>query len=109
MPNINLREPWYAIDGLAERRSLQDELRREISDDHVLAGVSVILLARRGDTDAVLYGLPDGRVAEVHLTWSTDREIDRRWPATAMYVSIDEWASQSMVPTHKELAGCGED
>lgn len=92
--------PWYGVDDEAERRGLEAELRREICDEHPLARETVALLARRGDMDEALYQLADGRIAEVHLTWSRHRETDPRWPATAIYASIDEWVEKSMLPTH---------
>ena len=92
--------PWYGVEDEAERRGLEAELCREICDAHVLAGKLVTLLARRGDMDEALYLLPDGRIAEVHLTWAGQREMDPRWPTTEIYASLEEWAEQSMFPTH---------
>lgn len=92
--------PWCGVEDEAERRALEAELRREICDAHVLAGVPVTLLARRGDMDEALYLLPDGRLAEVHLTWSRQRETDPRWPTTAIYASLETWIEQSMRPKH---------
>ena len=95
--------PWYGVDDEAERRGLEAELRREICDAHVLAGEPLTLLARRYDMDEALYLIAGGRVAEVHLTWSSERETDPRWPSTAIYASLEEWRERSMLPTHTWL------
>ena len=92
--------PWYGVDDVEGRRVIESELRREICDAHVLAGEAATLLARRGDMDEALFLLSDGRVVEVHLTWSRSREMDPRWPTTAFYDSLEHWVEQSMIPLH---------
>lgn len=92
--------PWYGVEDPEQRRAIENELRREICDAHVLAGEAATLIARRGDMDEALFLLSDGRVAEVHLTWSRSRELDPRWPTTAIYASLDIWVEQCMVPLH---------
>lgn len=81
--------PWYAVDDAARRAAFERELRKEICNRHVLAHEAVTMIAQRGDTDDVLFQLSDGRVAEVHLTWSPSRETDPRWPATAIFASLE--------------------
>ena len=61
------------------------------------------LIARRSDTDDALFELSGGRIAEVHMTWRTSAEPDPRWPATAVFDSLEEWARDSMNPLHQEL------
>ena len=95
--------PWSGVDDEAERRELETELRREMCETHVLAATTFTLLARRRDMDEALYLLPDGRIAEVHLTWASHQESDPRWPATVIYASLKDWAERSMVPTHAEF------
>jgi hypothetical protein len=92
--------PWYAVDA---SDTLEAQLRREISDRHVLYDVPVTLIARREDTDDALFQLPDGRVAEVHLTWRQSVETDPRWPATTLYASLDRWRAESMIPLRRWL------
>ena len=79
--------PWVA-DGSA---ALVGELRRELPAGPVLHGVPVAPIARRQDTDDVLFALNDGtgRVAMVHLTWAV--ESDPAWPATSVYSSLESW------------------
>ena len=102
-------EPWYPVDEFGAERvvemaaALEKQLRREICKRHVLHGESVSLIARRADTDDVLFALAGGRVAEVHLTWRRGTEPDPRWPDTAIFASLDQWARESMVPLHDWL------
>jgi hypothetical protein len=79
-----LAPPWVPVTGSA----LRDELIRELCPDHVLHGVAVTPLARRGTRDDVLFQLDDGtgRVAVVHLTWS--RETSPEWPWTTLFESL---------------------
>lgn len=60
------------------------------------------LIARRDGTDDALFQLDDGRVAEVHMTWRRSRETDPRWPATAIFTSLEDWVEESMKPLHDE-------
>jgi len=96
--------PWYPVDDTSVGQGLEHQLRREICSSHVLAGETVRLIARRADTDDALFALADSRVAEVHLTWKNGTEEDPRWPATAVFASIDDWARESMRPLHDELS-----
>lgn len=96
--------PWYPIEDEDIAAALVRQLAIELSAQHVLHGESVRLLARRGDTDDALFALNGGRVAEVHMTWRKSAETDPRWPATAIFASLDDWAKQSMAPLHAELS-----
>jgi len=88
--------PWYLLTDDRLRAALEAELARELSPRHVLAKLSVRIIAKRDDCDDVLGALNDGRVAQIHLTW-TGREYGPRWPETAIYNSMEEWriASES--------------
>lgn len=97
-------EPWYFVDDKAICAGLETQLRLEVSSLHVLYGEAVQLIARRIDTDDALFLLADGRVAEVHMTWSKRAEPDPRWPATGIFASLDDWARDSMLPLHQELS-----
>jgi hypothetical protein len=87
-------EPWYPL--LEGGEGLVMELQREIGSNHPLAGVRVVAIARRPDTDDVLFLLPEagGRLAEVHLTWARRRERNPQWPHTVFFGSWEEWAAQ---------------
>ena len=95
--------PWYRVTEADTRAGLERQLRLEVSRGHILHGAEVELIARRSDTDDALFALGDGRVAEVHMTWSRLPERDTRWPVTAVFASLEEWARESMVPLHREL------
>lgn len=95
-------EPWYPVADADVRAGLERQLHQEISHRHVLFGERVRLIARRADTDDALFELANGRVAEVHLTWSQRVEQDPRWPVTAVFGCLEEWARESMVPLHAE-------
>ena len=102
-------EPWYPVDEFGPEKAvemaaaLEKQFRREICCSHVLHGESVSLIARRADTDDVLFALANGRVAEVHLTWRRGTEPDPRWPDTRIFASLEEWRRESMVPLHEWL------
>ena len=107
--SVTWLEPWYPVDEFGAERAvemaaaLENQLRREICERHVLHGMNVRLIARRADTDDALFALDDGHVAEVHLTWRRDTEPDPRWPDCAIFESLDQWVRESMVPLHEWL------
>lgn len=100
-------EPWYPIDDPEHSAGLARQLAVEVGAGHVLQGLAVRLVARRADTDDALFALPDGRLAEVHMTWRQSAEPDPHWPATALFSSLDEWAEESMRPLNRELSDLG--
>lgn len=78
--------PWIATDA-----PLHEELARELSPRHPLAGRRAVAIARLGGADDVLFWLPDGPalLAMVHLTWR--HEADPHWPFTKLFDSVEEW------------------
>ena len=92
--SIDWPEPWRPIASSKAGIALEAELRRELAGGHPLFGMPAIAIARRQDQDDVLFALPDGRVAEVHLTWRGQPEPDPRWPYTTIYQSVASWAQQ---------------
>jgi hypothetical protein len=82
---------------------MQSELHAELCASHPLFRLSVVALARRLDRDDVLFGFADGRIAEVHLTWSRKQELDPRWPMTTIFAPGDAWIAHGMRPDHEEL------
>lgn len=97
-------DPWHPIGDPGICEGLEHQLEREIAPGHVLTGETARLIARRNDTDDALFALSGGRVAEVHMTWRKTRETDPRWPATAIFPSLEDWATESMIPLHRELS-----
>jgi hypothetical protein len=92
--------PWYADNNDA----LTFELKREAAKGHVLHDVSVNAVARRQDTDDVLFSLQDGtgRVAVVHLTWKM--ETNPAWPRVSMFQDFASWL-ETMNGDHAEFNG----
>ncbi len=93
MDNIYV-EPWRQVADERERSLLEEELRKEIGDGHLLAGLGAKVLARRDDRDDILVSLERGQVAEVHLTWSGKKEPHPSWPRTVIFESMDEWRTK---------------
>jgi hypothetical protein len=88
---------WFVAEG-GERGLLEEELKKELAKSHPLARVQWKIVARRCDRDDVLLTFDEGgngRVAEVHLTWSSKKEADPRWPRTSIFDSIDVWRLRS--------------
>lgn len=96
--------PWRPT-CLDEADKLEQELRREIGEKHLLAGRKAVAIGRNASRDDVLFALDDSReCAVVHLTWTSRPERDPRWPATVIFESVDEWASTGMIHNHAEYA-----
>jgi hypothetical protein len=96
--NEDLPSPWYRLSDERQRLLLEEELRKEITQEHPLEGLSLTVIARRDDRDDVLVtldGSENGRIAEVHLTWSRRKEMDSRWPRTIIYESLGVWRSRA--------------
>jgi hypothetical protein len=100
--NIVWLDPWTPVDQPKAREAMQSELYSELSASHPLFGLSAVAVARRYDQDDVLFELADGRVAEVHLTWSRKPEPDPRWPRTTIFASAAVWAEERMRPLREE-------
>lgn len=95
-----LAPPWHPT-----TEPLHLELADEMSTDHLLSGKRAVAVARRLDTDDVLFSLPDGPapLAVVHLTWA-GRERSPQWPATELYRSVDDFITRRMLPDAEEQA-----
>ena len=98
--NMNYREPWKACDD--DENKLSQELRHETPKRHILYGLKTQALARRIDCDDVLFEILDGsqQVAVVHLTWT--QEFEPSWPATEVYMNIERWEKECMLPEYQE-------
>ena len=99
---MQLLEPWTTENLYANELVL--ELKRELSDGHILLGKPVTIIARRKDNDDVLVGVMEELViyAVVHLTWSKNKERVPTCPLTTIYESWSEWVNGCMLPTHHE-------
>ena len=82
-----LLKPWYW-----SSMDLTEQLHKELSDVHILFAKSLKTIARRQDNDDVLFQLENDyyKYAVVHLTWTQEKQTDRRWPATELYKDWDD-------------------
>ena len=97
---MQLLDPWYrAVPGL------EKELGNELSAGHPLYGRKAISVARRQDSDDVLFLLLDhpSPLAVVHLTWTGRPERTSNWPQTTFYSSLRDWVERCMKPDHAEF------
>lgn len=103
MEEADWLEPWSSTAGAEESylRTFAEQLARETRRGHVLHGVPVRLIGR-GNGDDALFELEDGtsRVAEVHLVWQGRQKPPS--PGTAIFASLEEWRTKSMIPAHDE-------
>ena len=93
------KPPWHAT-GLGQAEKLAEELNREVSSSHVLAGCRVVAVAKRQDCDDVLFRIEgrSQRYAVVHLTYRGKRETSPEWPGTILFDSLDEFLEKRMGP-----------
>lgn len=97
---VRFLEPWLeAVPGL------EAELRNEVGEGHALYGRKAISVARRKDSDDVLFLLLDhpSPLAVVHLTWTGRPERNTNWPQTTFYTSLQDWIERCMRPDHIEF------
>lgn len=86
------KKPWRIVDE-EETDNLTNELKRELNPRHPLYRLEAIPIARRVDTDDVLFEVSESEntIAEVHLTWKGSSEISPDWPSTIFYKNLEEW------------------
>jgi hypothetical protein len=94
--NFEWFKPWYPVnDDSKDSEKMEAELRKELPEKHVLWGEKTKLIARAQDADDCLFLLEDGRVAEVHLTWSGKREPDAKWPQAVIHKNLEHWSKET--------------
>ncbi len=81
---------WFAIDDPEHERLFGEELASEVGLGHPLKDVTAVPIARADGRDDYLFQLPDGRVAEVHLTVA-NRPERPPWPVTAVFQTLEKW------------------
>jgi hypothetical protein len=80
---------WADVLGSSEGASLEDELSREVPEQHRLFGVTARAVAVRKLRKEVIYWLPASNTwAWVHLTWRVETE-----PAFPSNDILDHWDS----------------
>lgn len=89
--------PWMALDGSA---SLEAQLEREAGEGHPLRAGTATAIARREDTDDVLFALPDGpvRFAVVRLGQSDEGAHDSRELRFDSYDTLSDWRRDRKAP-----------
>jgi hypothetical protein len=76
-------EPWWLINNKMSE-SLNEELKRELSLNHILFRKKVVAVARREDNDDVVFWMSDiKRYAVVHLTYL--KETSSEFPRTKLF------------------------
>ncbi len=103
---ISWLDPWKPAPA-----GLEMELEKEIGPSHPLFGHRAVSVARRIDTDDVLFYLPDSvpSLAEVHLTWKGSVEENPQWPWTTFYGNVAEWIEKGMKRDHSEYLESSQD
>lgn len=86
-------EPYWGAMEMEEKsvQALMNELNLELPDNHPLSNKNMELIARKTNNDDIVLELEDNRIAVVHLTWKSKKEIDG-YPVTRIYKDkIDFW------------------
>lgn len=88
-------EPWNSCENSI---SIINELKHEISSQHILYNIEVELIARRFDCDDYLFKIlgDNPKYAVVHLTWSRTKETNSIFPTTDMYDNWDDFLENRM-------------
>ena len=77
-----LPEPWSW-----DNSDLTPQLRREMSNEHILFSKSLKTIVRRQDNDDVLFELKNDnfKYAIVHLTWAQETLLGNHYPRTELF------------------------
>ena len=101
--NIQFPEPWCEfVSGQGE--AFLQELKRELSAGHTLYELKLFALGHSSAADDALFEDEEGRVFQVHLTFSRRAE-QPPLPRTRAYANADEWVQQVMLPANEEYRG----
>jgi len=90
MDIIQFKAPWKKVESDIEKQQIILELNKEINSTHVLNGKTVTPIAKRIDTDNIIFLISNGLFALVHLTWSGKQETDNNFPYTEFSSNIYE-------------------
>jgi hypothetical protein len=99
LTDVQWLPPWGAA-----APGLEHELAREVGPRHVLYGRTAFAVARRVDTDDVLFLLTEEPtiLVVVHLTWTRRQELSSAYPQVELYSSVEEFIERCMKPNHAE-------
>lgn len=100
--NIDWLEPWDSL--CTEGSSFEQELYKELGENHVLYSRKVTAIGRRYDRDDLLFEINDieFKFAVVHLTFS-GKDESGTYPRIKLYKDLDDWINRCMIPEHNEL------
>jgi hypothetical protein len=109
LDNISWLEPWDEL--CTEPVSFENELYKEVGEYHILYGKKVTAVGRRYDCDDFLFKIHDSEFeyAVVHLTYSSKREGNPKFPRTKVFRDINDWIERCMIPDHSEYTVGEED
>jgi hypothetical protein len=101
--SIDFLEPWCDfVPGQAE--AFLREFKNELAPDHPLYSVELRPLGHSGASDDAIFEAEDGRIIQVHLTW-TGKTEKPPWPQFRAYASIAEWIQAVMLPANEDWHG----
>jgi hypothetical protein len=101
-------EAWEPLKNSGEH--FVNELRKELSRQHVLFDVPVRAIGRHVGCDDVLFTADDSEkpLAVVHLKWAGAADSDPQWPYTTVYKNWQDWIERCLLPDHRDYSGVGE-
>jgi hypothetical protein len=97
----SILEPWYSPN-LPEKKALHNQLCVELGNGHSLSELETVIVAKSVSGDDVLVRFDDGRLAQVHLTWSKTADPAGKWPKYRIFASMAEWRNEVMIPDHED-------
>jgi hypothetical protein len=79
-------EPYWDAMEMEDKsiQALKKELNLELPDNHILHNEPIELIARKTNNDDIVLELEDERIAVVHLSWKSKKEVDG-YPITRIY------------------------
>jgi hypothetical protein len=103
---IEWLDPWWSTDIETEsyRQTFLWQLKGEVAPGHELFGIPVRMIGKRDGNDDTLFELLDGsgRVAEVHLVWSSGSQPPP-FPLSRIFANLEVWKRERMEPDHAEF------
>jgi hypothetical protein len=101
--DIDFLEPWYEfVPDQAD--SLLRELKSELAPDHPLCSMQLHPLGHSGASDDAIFENDDGRIFQVHLTFS-GRAEKTPLPRFRAYANTVEWIQTVMLPANEDYRG----
>lgn len=100
---IDFLEPWYEFVPDQANAFLR-ELKCELAPDHPLYNIQLQPLGHSGASDNAIFQAADGRVFQVHLTFS-GRAEKIPLPRIRAYANTAEWIQAVMLPASEDYRG----